>query len=103
MAADYIAITKTSRPQLGSQLIRAANLTRELRDMVDALNDIGQHQFAAADYSVFEAQFGLSAGQGANTLNLLGLINTILNTNGEVTGPNRLSQLDEFIARLSGQ
>jgi hypothetical protein len=26
-----------------------------------------------------------------------------LNTNGEVTGANRLSQLDEFIARLSGQ
>jgi hypothetical protein len=71
--------------------------------LIDALNDAGQHMFAASDFTMFEAQFGLSAGQGANTLNLLGLINTILNTNGEVTGANRLSQLDEFIARLSGQ
>jgi hypothetical protein len=96
-------VTKTNRPQLGSQLIRAANLTRELRDLVDALNDTGQHQFDGADYTVFEAQFGLTAGQGANALTLLGLINTILNTSGDVTGANRLAQLDEFVARLAGQ
>jgi hypothetical protein len=52
---------------------------------------------------MFEAQFGLAAGQGANALSLLGLINTILNTSGEVTGANRLAQLDEFQARLAGQ
>jgi hypothetical protein len=101
MAADFIAVTKTSRPQLGNQLIRAANLTRELRDLIDALNDAGQHMFTGADYTVFEAQFGVTGG--ANVLTLLGLINNILNTNGEVTGANRLAQLDEFVARLAGQ
>jgi hypothetical protein len=101
MAADFISVTKTSRPQLGNQLIRAANLTRELRDLIDALNDAGQHMFTGADYTVFEAQFGVTGG--ANVLTLLGLINNILNTNGEVTGANRLAQLDEFVARLAGQ
>lgn len=103
MAADYIAITKTNRPQLGSQLIAAANLARDLRDRIDALNDIGQHQFNGGDFSLFEAQFGVSSGQGGNTLTLLGLINTIFNTNTDVTGANRLAQLDEFVSRLSGQ
>lgn len=103
MAADFISVTKTNRPQLGNQLIRAANLTRELRDLIDALNDTGQHQFAGADYTVFEGQFGLTTGQGANTLTLLGLINAIFNTSTDVTGASRLSQLDEFVARLAGQ
>lgn len=103
MAADYIVISKTSRPQLGNQLIAAANRLKELRELVDGLNDIGQHQFDGADYAVFEAQFGISAGQGANVLSLLGLINTILNANGEVTGAARLSQLNEFVGRLAGQ
>lgn len=101
MAADFIAVTKTSRPQLGNQLIRAANLARELRDLIDALNDAGQHMFDGADYSVFEAQFGVTGG--ANVLTLIGLINTILNSNTDVTGANRLAQLDEFVARLAGQ
>jgi len=103
MAADYLAITKINRPQLGNQYIRAANLTRELRDLVDALNDSGSHMFDGGDYTVFEAQFGFAAGQGANALALIGLINTILNTNTDVTGLNRLSQLDEFVARVAGQ
>jgi hypothetical protein len=103
MAADYIPINKTNRPQLGSQLIRAANLARELRDLIDALNDIGQHQFDGADYSVFESQFGLSPGAGGNALTLLGLVNTILNTSNAVTDANRLSQLNEFVDRLAGQ
>lgn len=103
IAADYIQITRTNRPQLGSQLIRAANLTKELRELVDGLNDIGSHQFDGGDYSMFEAQFGVPTGQGANALNLLGLINTIYNTNGDVTGASRLAQLDEFVGRLAGQ
>jgi hypothetical protein len=101
MAADFVVVTKTNRPQLGNQLIRAANLTRELRDLIDALNDAGQHMFAAADYTVFEAQFGVTGG--ANVLTLIGLVNTILNTNTDVTGANRLAQLDEFVARVAGQ
>jgi hypothetical protein len=96
-------VVKTNRPQLGTQLIRAANLLRELRDLVDALNDVGQHQFDGADYSVFEAQFGLAAGTGANALTLLGLANTVLNTSTDVTGANRLAQLNEFVDRLAGQ
>jgi len=102
MAADYIVVTKTNRPQLGAQLVQAANLLRQLRDLVDYLNDIGQHQFTGADYSVFESQFGLTGG-GANTLTLIALINTLLNTNTDVTGANRLAQLDEFVSRLGGQ
>lgn len=103
MAADYITVTKTNRPQLGNQLIRLANLLRELRDLSDALNDSGSHMFNGADYSLFEAQFGLNTGEGANTLSLMGLVNNILNTNTDVTGANRLAQLDEFVARLAGQ
>lgn len=103
MAADYIPITRTARPQLGSQLIRAANLTRELRDLIDAINDAGQHMFDGGDFSVFETQFGIPAGQGGNVLTLLGLINNIMNTNTTVAGTDRLSQLDEFVARLAGQ
>lgn len=103
MAADFLAITKTNRPQLGTQLVRAANLTRELRDLIDALNDAGQHMFNGGDFSMFETQFGIGAGSGGNTLTLLGLINTILNSNTDVTGANRLAQLDEFVARLAGQ
>jgi hypothetical protein len=103
MAADFLVVSRTPRTQLGNQLIRAANLTKELRELIDGLNDAGQHQFNGADYSMFEAQFGLAAGQGANALSLLGLINTILNTSGEVTGANRLAQLDEFQSRLAGQ
>lgn len=101
MAADFIAVTKTNRPQMGNQLIRLANMLREVRDLCDALNDAGGHMFNGGDYSVFQTQFGVS--DGANVLTLLGLINNILNTNTEVIGANRLSQLDEFVGRLAGQ
>mgnify|MGYP001569972688 CR=1 FL=1 len=103
MAADYLVVTRTNRPQLGNQLIRLANQLREVRDLTDALNDAGGHMFNGGDYTVFEAQFGLTAGQGANALSLMGLLNTILNTSTDVTGANRLSQLDEVVARLAGQ
>jgi hypothetical protein len=101
MAADYIVVSKTNRPQLGTQLIRAANLTKELRELVDGLNDVANHQVDGGNVALFEAQFGVTGG--ANVVTLLGLVNTIFNTNGEVTGANRLSQLDEFVGRLSGQ
>lgn len=103
MAADFIVVTKTNRPALGTQLIRSANLLRELRDLIDAVNDAGSHMWTGADYSMFETQFGLTTGTGANVLSLMGLIQTIFNSNGEVTGANRLSQLDEYVARLAGQ
>lgn len=101
MAADYIVVDRGK--QLGNGLVRAADLCRELRDLVDKLADIGGHCFNGADYSVFEARFGLVAGTGGNTLTLLTLIQTILNSGTDVTGANRLSQLDEFVSRLAGQ
>ena len=101
MAADYIAVNRAK--QMGNNLVRAAELLRELRDLVDKVQDSGNHCFNGADYSVFETQAGLSTGTGANTLTLLGLVNTILNTNTDVTGANRLAQLDEFVARLANQ
>jgi hypothetical protein len=101
MAADYIVVTKTNRPQLGNQLIRAANLTKELRELVDGLNDVAGHQVDGGNVALFESQFGVTGG--ANVVTLLGLVNTIFNTSGEVTGANRLSQLDEFVGRLAGQ
>lgn len=103
MAADFIPIVKANRPQLGNQIITSANTLVQERQLIAQLNANAQHMFTGADYSVFEAQFGITAGQGANTLNLLGLINTILNTNTDVLGASRFSQLDEFCARLSGQ
>ncbi len=103
MAADYLVITKTNRPMMGSQWIALANQIRQVRDLCDALNDAGSHQFNGSDYTVLEAQVGLAPGTGANALSLLGLINTILNTNTDVTGVNRLAQLDEFVARVAGQ
>ena len=101
MAADYIAVNRTK--QLGNSLVRAADLLRELRELVDKLNDAGSHSFTGSDYTMMEANFGLTAGQGANTLTLLGLINTILNTNATVAGTDRLSQIEEFVSRLAGQ
>lgn len=103
MAIDYISVTKTNRPQLGTQLIRSANLMRELRDLIDAINDAAGHMHDGSNYATFEANFGLSGGTGANTITLMGLIQTILNTNGTVAGADRLSQLDEFVSRLAGQ
>jgi len=103
MAADYLVITRSNRPNLGSQLVEAANRLKALRELVDGLNDAGQHMFNGADYTLFEAQFGIASGQGANALSLLGLINTILNSSTDVTGANRASQLEEFTSRLAGQ
>lgn len=101
MAADYIVVDRSK--QLGNQLVRAAGLLREVQTLIDQLNDIGQHCFNGADYTVLEARFGLATGTGANTLTLLALVHTILNTGTDVTGANRTSQLEEFTSRIAGQ
>jgi hypothetical protein len=101
MAADYIAVNRTK--QLGNTLVAAADKVRELREMIDKLNDAGNHSFSGADYAVMETNFGLATGTGANTLTLIGLMHTIFNTNGTVAGQTRLDQIDEFAARLAGQ
>ena len=101
MAADYIVVNRNR--QLGNSLVRAADLVDELRDLINKLNNSVSHSFTGGDFSVMEANFGLVAGTGANTATLIGLIQTILNSNTDVTGVNRAAQLDEFSARLSGQ
>lgn len=101
MAADLIVVDRSK--QLGNSLVRAADLTRELRELIDKISDAKDHAFAAADYSVMEARFGLANGAGANTATLIGLVQTIFNTNGTVAGQTRLDQIDEFCARLAGQ
>lgn len=103
MADDYIRVTPTNRPQMGNQTIRLANLVREVRDLTDAINDAASHMHDGVTYTTVESNFGLSAGTGANFVTLLGLIQTIFNTNTDVTGANRQSQLDEFVSRLAGQ
>ena len=101
MAADYIAVDRSK--QLGNKLVRAASLQRELRELIEELNDVGQHSFDGSDYAVMEDNFGLGAGTGANTLTLIGLVHTIYNSSATVAGTDRLSQLNEFEDRLSGQ
>lgn len=103
MAADYLNIKTPNRPQLGTQLISLANQLLTVQQLCAALAGVQGHQFNGADYSVFEAQFGLPVGTGANVATLLGNLNTILNTNTDVTGANRATQLQEFINRLAGQ
>jgi hypothetical protein len=103
MAIDFTVISKTNRTNHANNGIRLANLLREVRDLSDAENDAAQHMHDGSDYTLVESQFCLSAGEGANFVTRLGLLNNILNTNGDVTGANRLSQLDEFVARLAGQ
>ncbi len=101
MAADFIVVNRSK--QMGNRLVALASKLLECREESGALVASGDHCFEGGDYSVLEAQFGLAAGTGANALNLLGLINTILNTAADVTGANRLAQLDEFQSRLAGQ
>lgn len=101
MAADFIPVNRAK--QMGNSLVRAADLTRELRELIDKLSDCSSHQWDTNDYTVLEAQFGLAAGQGANVLSLIAIVNNIFNTSTDITGANRLSQLDEFCARIAGQ
>lgn len=103
MPNDYVAITRVNRPNPGNQIVRLANLIREVRDLSDALNDMAGRMHDGVTYTTLEANFGLSAGAGANFVTLLQQTNDILNTNVEVTGANRLSRLDEVVSRLAGQ
>ncbi len=101
MAADYIVVNRTK--QLGNRLVRAAELTRELRELVDGINDAVNHSFAASDFSVMETNFGLVTGTGANCATLIGNMNNILNTNTTIAGQTRVDNIEEFAARLAGQ
>lgn len=97
----FIVVDKSKTA--GARLVAAANALLSLQQNFAALSANSGHMINAADYTQLESLFGVAAGQGANLATLIGLINTILNTSTDVTGPNRLSQLNEFTARLSGQ
>jgi hypothetical protein len=101
MAADYIGVNRTK--QLGNKLVLAADSFRQLRELIDQLADAKDHSFAAADFSLFETNFGLTAGTGANAATLLGYMQEIFNTNTTVAGQTRLDRIEEFCARLAGQ
>lgn len=101
MAADYVKINRAL--QLGNNLVRAADLLLEVRQLVSKMLAAGNHSNDGTNYTLMESNFGLPAGSGANVLFLLGLVDTILNSASTVTGTNRLAQLDEFCARLAGQ
>jgi hypothetical protein len=103
MANDFLAITATSRPQMGNQAIRLANLLREVRDLADALNDAANHMHDGATFTTVEQRFGLPGGTGANFVTLLGYVQEILNTSTAVSDANRLARLDEFVGRVAGQ
>lgn len=101
MAADYFTIDRSK--QLGNQAVRAASLVNELQGLLAQLNEIASHSWDTGDYTVLEANFGLATGKGADFLSLLGAINTLFNTNTDVSGQTRLDQLNGFVARVSGQ
>lgn len=103
MANDYLKITQTNRPQPGHQLVGLANLLRDVRDKADALNDMASRMHDGATFTAVETNFGLPGGTGGNFVTMLQQLQDILNGNTEVTGANRLSRLDEFVARLAGQ
>ncbi len=86
MAADYIVVTKSNRPQLGSQLVALANKWIEIRQLATALKQIKDHQNAAGDFTVMAGQFGLSAGDAASAAGILDNVNTLWNTNTDVLG-----------------
>lgn len=101
MAADYIVVDR-GKP-LGSTLIRAANNLAAVREQIAELLAVASHCNDGSDFTLMESQFGLQAGTGGNVTTLIGLVDTILNQTGTVTGGNRLAQLDEFVSRISGQ
>jgi hypothetical protein len=101
MAADYIVVNRSK--QLGNGLVRAADLFRELRELLDKLKDAGNHAFDGGNYTLFENIFGVAPGAGANTLFLLNLIDQIVNTNVAFVGDQRVALIEEFCARLAGQ
>lgn len=104
MANDFLKITQGSgRPTPGAQAIGLANALRDVRDRADALNDMASHMHDGATFTTVEANFGLPGGTGGAFVTMLQNLHDILNTNTTVAGADRLSRLDEYIARLAGQ
>jgi hypothetical protein len=101
MAADFLTVN-TSKP-LGAKLVAAANLLRQLRELVQQMADCSGHMFTGADYSVLEQQFGLQTGTGANVATLIGIQQGILVGATGAGGATQQGQILEFCSRLAGQ
>lgn len=101
MAIDFIQVNTAK--QLGLLAVQTANLIYQVQANLTKLSGAIGHSNDGTTYTTEEAVFGLNSGAGANFATLVGLVNTIFNTNTDVTGANRLSQLNEFCARLAGQ
>lgn len=101
MAADRIVINKGKQP--GNRLVYLANCLLEVRNGVRDLAAIAAHGVNGGAATVMETDFGLAAGAGPNLTTLLGLMDTLLNTNATVAGQTRLDQLNEFVFRIAGQ
>lgn len=97
----FISVNRAK--QLGNGLVRAADLLRELRELIDKEADVASHSFEVGDYTVLEANFGLAPGTGAAVAYLLTVVREILSTDAEVAGTDRLTRLDDFCSRLAGQ
>lgn len=104
MAADRLQFPKSNRSQLANQVVACANALLDLMNKTQAINDIIGHDVNASDYSVLEAELGITAGLGANFATLHGNLNDILNVNTvEVTAANRIARLNEYVARCAAQ
>ena len=84
-------------------LARAADLMVELRGLVAKLKGAGNHSNTGTDYSLMEANFGLPAGSGANTLTLINILDSVLNGSTGAGGATQQGQIQEFVDRLAGQ
>jgi hypothetical protein len=101
MAADFIPLDRSK--QLANNIVRQAELIRELRELSDKNSDNANHMFNGSDYTVLIAQTGVSIDNAAQLTTLLGYMTEIMNSIATIAGADRLSRLDEFVARLSGQ
>lgn len=101
MAADFIALD-TTKP-MGRNIVRLAELVREVRELIDKLNDNKDHMVDSLVYTVLESRTGASTAYSGNLATLLGYMQEIFNSNATVAGADRLARLDEFVARVAGQ
>jgi hypothetical protein len=73
MATTFIIVDTTKR--LGQQLRTAVDQLREVRDRLRKLKEVMDTQVDLTpdpdDYSLLEGQFGLAAGRGQETYNLV--------------------------------
>ena len=69
MASNHIPIDTSKR--LGVRLRRCVDLTRELLGLLAETKAVMEAQIDGTDYAAVEAQYGLPAGKGQTTYNLV--------------------------------